>query len=186
MKEGEFAEVEFIGFVNGEKFDEGKHIIPVGKGEVLKGMDEELLKHEVGEEFEFDIPPEKAFGNRNPSLIRIIPLGELKKHNINPYPGLTLNINGILGVVRSVSGGRVIVDFNHPLAGKTLHYKVKIIRKIEDDAEKIKGLIKTLDGADVEVQKVNDKFQIKGDVKNKELLAKKIKNLLGVDVEWTQ
>ncbi len=185
MKEGEFVEVEFTGYVNGEKFDEGKHIIPVGKGELLKGVDEELLKHNPGDEFEFDILPEKAFGNRNPSLIRIISLGELKKHNINPYPGLTLNINGILGVVRSVSGGRVTVDFNHPLAGKTLHYKVKIIRKVEDNIEKIKGLIKTVDGAEVEVKETNGKFEISGEVKNKEVLSKKIRNLLGVEVVWT-
>ena len=186
MNEGEFAEVEFVGYVNGEKFDEGKHIIPIGKGEVLQGMDEELLKHNVGDEFEFDIPPEKAFGERNPSYIKIISLGELKKHNINPHPGMTLNINGILGIVRSVSGGRVIIDFNHPLAGKTLHYKVKIIRRVDDTSEKIKGLIKTLDGADITVKEVNGKFEISGDVKNKELLTKKIKSLLGVDIKWIQ
>jgi peptidylprolyl isomerase len=55
--------------------------------------------------------------------------------------GLQVNIDGAIGVVRTVSGGRTVVDFNHPLAGKDISYKVNVIRKITDDKEKIKSLV---------------------------------------------
>ena len=184
MNKGEFIEIEYEGKANGETFDKGDSVIPIGKGEVIKGMDEELLKHKVGDEFEFDIPPEKGYGKRNPSLIQIIPLGELLKHNVNPRPGLVLNINGVLGKVLSVSGGRVTIDFNHPLAGKVLHYKVKIKKEIKDEKEKIKGTIKTLTDKDVNVEEKDGKFYVKGEIENKDLMKEKIKELLGVEIQW--
>ncbi len=184
MKEGDFVEIEYEGYSNGEKFDSGKFVIPVGKGEIVKGLDEEIVKHKVGDEFEVDVPPEKGFGKRNRNLVQIIPLGQLSKHNVNPKPGMVLNINGLLGKVLSVSGGRVIVDFNHPLSGKVLHYHVKIIREVKDTKEKIKGYVKMLTDKEVDVKEENGKFIISGNVENKEFILEKLKNLLGVDVSW--
>ena len=51
---------------------------------------------------------------------------------------MQVNVDGMMATVRSVSGGRVTLDFNHPLAGKALSYWVKINRKITDTNEKIK------------------------------------------------
>ncbi|MEM1601238.1 MAG: hypothetical protein QW339_04620 [Sulfolobales archaeon] len=53
-----------------------------------------------------------------------------------------VEIGGQLGTIRSVSGGRVVVDFNHPLAGKTLTYSFKVVKKLEDGVEKVKYLVK--------------------------------------------
>ena len=183
MKEGDFVEVEYEGFSDGKKFDSGKFVVPVGKGEIVKGLDEELEKHKVGDEFEVDIPPEKGFGKRNRNLVQIIPLGELQRKNVNPRPGMILNINGLLGKVLSVSGGRVIVDFNHPLAGKVLHYHVKVLREVKDTKEKIKGIVKMLTDKDVKVEEKDGKYILSGDV-NKDLISKKLKYLLGVDISW--
>jgi len=67
-------------------------------------------------------------------------LQEFRKRQVIPFPGMTVNIDNLIGVVRTVSGGRVIVDFNHPLAGRKLEYEVKIIEQVakkEEQAEVI-------------------------------------------------
>ena len=48
----------------------------------------------------------------------------------------------MIGIIRSVTGGRVLVDFNHPLAGKELVYDLKVIKKIEDTGDKLVALLK--------------------------------------------
>ena len=72
----------------------------------------------------------------------MVPTSKFRQQNIQPVPGLQLNIDGVFGIVKTVSGGRCLVDFNHPLAGKDLIYNVKIKRVVEDDKEKIKSLLK--------------------------------------------
>jgi len=73
-------------------------------------------------------------------LLKLIPLTAFKEQKINPQVGLVLNIDDAKGIVRSVSGGRVIVDFNHPLAGKEVIYKIKILKKLEKIDDKINAL----------------------------------------------
>ena len=110
----------------------------IGSRSILPGVEEIILGMKVGEEKKFTLPPEKAFGKRLESLVRLIPLSEFKKQNIEPYPGLVITINNFNGRVVSVSGGRVKVDFNHPLAGKEIEYELKVEKKIETVEEKIK------------------------------------------------
>jgi FKBP-type peptidyl-prolyl cis-trans isomerase SlyD len=56
-------------------------------------------------------------------------------------PGLVVVLeNNLPGRIQSVSGGRVRIDFNHELAGKTLEYELKIEEKIADEKDKIKAL----------------------------------------------
>jgi len=68
---------------------------------------------------------------------------ELRKKGVKKLePGGVIEIGGIPGIVRSIGGGRAIIDFNHPLAGKTLIYRFKIIKRIDNRIEKIKHLVK--------------------------------------------
>lgn len=115
--------------------------IIIGAGHVLKGLDEALEGLEVGKKYELEIPPEKGFGKRDFRLIKTLTLGQFKKHGVYPFPGLEVEIDGKRARVLSVSSGRVRVDFNHPLAGKTLLYEVEIVEKIDDPIEQVKGLI---------------------------------------------
>ncbi len=117
-------------------------LVIIGEGRVVRGLEEKLKELGEGEEAEFDVPPEKAYGKRDPSRLRKIPLREFRKAEIEPIPGRVVEINGVPAVVRDVSGGRVLVDFNHPLAGKTIVYKVKVVRHVSDDVEKIRLLLK--------------------------------------------
>ncbi|MEM2390105.1 MAG: peptidylprolyl isomerase, partial [Ignisphaera sp.] len=92
-------------------------------------------------ELTIEIPPEKAYGSRDPSKVRIVSIRELVKNNIVPEVGKTVDIGGQIGIVKAVTGGRVLVDFNHPLAGKTLICSYRIVKVVEDDVEKIKLLL---------------------------------------------
>jgi FKBP-type peptidyl-prolyl cis-trans isomerase 2 len=79
-------------------------------------------------------------------------LSEFKKHNTNPYPGMILEADNMRGRVLSVSGGRISVDFNHPLAGKALVYDLEIKEKLENLEDKVKALIEIytrMDGSKV-------------------------------------
>ncbi len=117
-------------------------LVIIGEGRVIKGFEEALEKADVGNEVEVEIPPEKAYGLRDPSKVKVIPLKVFLKSGVRAEVGKVVEVNGELGTVRSVSSGRVVVDFNHPLADKTLIYRFKVVKKLEDDIEKVKYLIK--------------------------------------------
>lgn len=161
MKEGDFIRVDYVGKIkeSGEIFDlteekvakergiytpnfkYGSVPIVIGGGFLVKGLEEELKRMRIGERKKIIVKPEGGFGERNPKLIKLIPISEFKKQDMNPYPGMPVTINNIRGKVLSISGGRVRVDFNHPLAGKELEYEVEVKEKITDPREKIKGIL---------------------------------------------
>ena len=137
-------------------------VICVGENNILKGLEEQIIGKETGKEYKFEIVSENAFGRRNAKLIQLIPTSKFRQRNIQPMPGLQLNIDGMFGVVKTVSGGRCMVDFNHPLAGKDLVYDVKIKRIIDDNAEKLKSLLKIhLQIKDAEIELKEESVNIK-------------------------
>lgn len=116
-------------------------LIVLGEGWILKALDEEIQKLDVGQTATITIPPEKGFGNRDPDKVKMYPLRRLTAQGITPRVGMRIEVNGKIATIRAISGGRVQLDFNPPLAGKTLIYEVTIRRKIEGAEEKIKALI---------------------------------------------
>ena len=162
MKQGDFIEIEYVGRVKltGEIFDltseelakreevfnpkhtYGPALAIIGSNMIIRGVMKELEKMEVGEERTFDVSPPEGFGMRNPRLIRIIPISKFIENKINPVPGEYFEIDGMQATVQSISGGRARVDFNNPLAGKMLNYRVKILRKIEGNKNKVEKLLK--------------------------------------------
>jgi FKBP-type peptidyl-prolyl cis-trans isomerase 2 len=118
-----------------------KTVICVGHGDVVPGLDNALVDLELKKKIEVTVQPEEGFGKRNAELFKMIPLSKFKEHKIQPQPGLQLNIDNNTGIIKSVSGGRVMVDFNHPLAGKVLKYEVTITRKVEDIGEQVQGFL---------------------------------------------
>jgi len=94
-------------------------------------------------------------------------------------PGMQLNIDGMVGTIKTVSGGRTLVDFNHPLAGKELLYKIKLNKKITDDKEKLSGYLKLSLGTkdfEAEITNNNAKITFKKEIPKEaqETLKKKI------------
>lgn len=114
--------------------------ITLGKGEIIKGLEEALQEMKEGEEKTITIGPEKAFGERKKELIGLISKKEFEKRKMQPTPGMIIEVNNSYGRVQSVSGGRVRIDFNNELAGKTVEYQVKIEKELKEPKEVAKAL----------------------------------------------
>ncbi|MEM0065164.1 MAG: FKBP-type peptidyl-prolyl cis-trans isomerase [Metallosphaera sp.] len=120
----------------------GPQLVILGEHRLIKGLEESLYNLNLDEEKEIEVTPDNAYGPRDPSKVKVMSLGEVRKQGITPYPGLPVRFSdGSVGIIKSVSGGRVYIDLNHPLAGKTLVYKVKVVKQLVDDKEKIDALI---------------------------------------------
>ena len=115
--------------------------VVVGEEWVPKGLDEGLKDLKLGEEAKIEVPPEKGYGERDPSKMRLIPLRKFSKDGINPVPGMPVTIDKKTAFVRSVGAGRVQVDFNHPLAGKTLMYEITPNKVLGMEEDKIRALV---------------------------------------------
>ncbi|MEM3576993.1 MAG: FKBP-type peptidyl-prolyl cis-trans isomerase [Candidatus Bathyarchaeia archaeon] len=116
-------------------------LVVVGEGWVLKALDESFANMEVGKQSVVEIPPDKAFGARDPEKVRRVPLRHLTDKGITPSLGMRVEYDGRLATVRAIGAGRVLLDFNPPLAGKTLVYEVTVKKKLETVKEKIEALI---------------------------------------------
>ena len=201
LKKNDFIEIEFTARIkDGDIFDSNveKHlkelgsntkakpfIFSLGQGMFLKGVEESLIGKEIGKH-KIELIPEKAFGKRDPKLVNMMPIKVFHAQQINPVPGYAFNFDGRVGKVLTVSGGRVIVDFNNPLAGKDVIYEMNVLRKIAKVDEKIKSLNEFL-------FRQNPKFEVKdkklileveeGMVKFVEMFKDKYKEILGLDLE---
>lgn len=170
MKIGDFVSIDYVGKIkeSGEIFDltieeaaKRENVfnprisyrpvnIVIGGNFVISGLDEALLEMKVGEKKTVVVEPEKGFGQRDTKLIRPIPLSSFKQQDIDPTPGSFVTINRVQGKILSADGGRIRVDFNHPLAGKSLEYEVEVKREITDAIEKVKSVAGFITGVDAE------------------------------------
>ena len=159
-KENDFIEIEFIAKTKDDNkifdltnentakennlYQKEKDYSPIticlGKHDVIPGLDKQLIDKETGK-YILEIKTEEAFGKRSTELIKLVPTKIFLQQNIQPIPGLHVNLDDIVGVIKTVSGGRTIVDFNHPLSGKDLVYEVEIKRIVTDLHEKVKAVL---------------------------------------------
>ncbi len=116
-------------------------LMVVGEGWVLKPLDESFVNMEVDKKATVEISPEKAFGERDPEKVKQVHLKKLAEKGINPALGMRIEYGGKNAIIRSIGAGRVLLDFNPPLAGKTLIYEVIVSKKLEVPEEKIGALI---------------------------------------------
>lgn len=210
IKKGDFIEIEYTGRVKegniifdttneetakqnniyNENYRYGHITICIGESQVLKGIDKQLEGKELGT-YTLDIQADDAFGKKNAKLLRMVPSNVFRKQNLTPFPGLQINMDGVIGTIKTVTGGRVIVDFNHPLSSRDLVYEIKINKIITDDKEKIKSYIQLqLNQKDVNVELENDKAKVTL-FQNlpKEFTAQlsiKLKELTGRDIEFVE
>lgn len=161
IKKGDFILVDYVAKVSetGEIFDttnedvakeEGiykdggiyePNLVAVGEGWVLKALDEAFLSLKPNKTEKIEISPEKAFGKRDPAKIKRYPLRKLTSKGITPQIGMRVEVDGKLATIRTMGSGRILLDFNPPLAGKTLIYEVNIRKKLRTVKEKIKALL---------------------------------------------
>lgn len=171
FQKGDFVEIEFTGRIkDGEIFDSNikedliktdlkidpkPFVICLGQGMFLRAIDDFLVGKELGE-YQIELTPEKAFGSRNSNLIHTVPIKVFKDQNLNPIPGAVFNFDNMMGKILTVSGGRVMVDFNGPLAGKIVIYKINVRKKITDLNEKIKAFVDFLFRKDLKFEVRNN------------------------------
>ena len=117
-------------------------IVCVGHAQLLKGIDKAIVGKELNTEYTIPISAEEGFGKKKAELIELIATPKFRKHGINPVPGLQVNIDNMIGIIKTVSGGRTMVDFNHPCAGKDLMYTLKVKRMVTDTKEKAEAFLK--------------------------------------------
>lgn len=130
----------------GEKRTFGPMIICIGERQILPGLDQQLVGKEIRKEYTITLPPEQAFGKRDIKKMKILPISTFREHKMDPHPGLQIDVDGELGTVAQISGGRVIVNFNHPLSGKEVTYTMTILRQVTDQHEQITAFLKTAFG----------------------------------------
>lgn len=116
-------------------------LIVVGEGWVLKALDDNFSTMEPNKPAQVEILPENAFGQRDPEKVKRVTIKQLAAKGINPAIGMRIEYGGKNATIRSIGAGRVLLDFNPPLAGKTLTYDVTVEKKLETNDEKIVALI---------------------------------------------
>ncbi len=169
-------------------------LVCVGERQLLAGLDAQLVDKELEKEYTVTLPPEKAFGKRDIKQVKIIPMNNFQQHNLQPRPGLQVDVDGEMGVVSRISGGRVIVNFNHPLAGKEVTYSYKVLRKVTDQKEKVSAFLSPLlrlprEALKIEVKDNAAMVSIPGELPTQvsTILAQKIVQLTGLkDILFTK
>jgi len=116
-------------------------LVVVGEGWVLKALDDALLTLKLNKKETVEVPPENAFGDRDPEKVKLVPIRRLVARGINPQLGAQIEYDKRLATVRTMGSGRVTLDFNPPLAGKTLVYDVTVQKTLKTAEEKISALI---------------------------------------------
>ena len=132
------------GMYEEEKAQQGYYtpeFVIIGKpGFLNEGLTETLKDMNYFQKKSVKIPPTKAFGKRDPQKIERIGIAKFRKLNDgkNPEYGQDFtNKKGQRGVVSNILQGKVIIDYNHPLAGQSIDYNLEIVDKIESFNEKI-------------------------------------------------
>jgi len=157
MQKGEFVRISYVGRLeSGEIFDltdaelakkekifnprakYGAVPVIVGAGFIVPGLDRVLGEMSVGEKRDVMVKPEDGFGQRNAKLVRTVPERLFRRP---PAPGQVVDFGGLRGRVQSVGGGRVRVDFNHPLSGKNLKYSIEVKERIEGHKPQIEAIL---------------------------------------------
>lgn len=112
-----------------------------GYGNIIPGLEKQLLDKKVGDKFTTSIAPEEAYGEYSDEYVQEVPKANFQGvDNIEAgmqFQSQTDDGHVMLVTVRDVQDDIVIVDANHPLAGKTLHFDVEVVEIREATAEEL-------------------------------------------------
>ena len=136
VENGLFISVHYKGTLeNGEVFDtsEGRHPMEVemGAGQVITGFEKALMGMAVNEKKNFTIEPEEAYGYRDESLTHAFARSEVPAE-MDVKVGQTIALSSPEGQqvpaqIVEADDQKVVVDLNHPLAGKTLTFDIEVV-----------------------------------------------------------
>ncbi|KGQ22266.1 FKBP-type peptidyl-prolyl cis-trans isomerase [Thermus filiformis] len=118
--------------VEGEVLDQGELSYLHGHQNIIQGLEEALEGREEGEVVQAQVAPEKGYGPHDPEGVQVVPLSAFPE-DAEVVPGAQFYAQDMEGnpmplTVVAVEGEEVTIDFNHPLAGKTLDFQVEILK----------------------------------------------------------
>ena len=134
------AEAKKLNILDGTRKYEPR-LVAVGEGWLISGLDLEVQKLNVGDKKEIELSPDKAFGQRDPTQVRMVPLRKFGEREHELEVGDSVEVDNRVGIVRFIGSGRAQVDFNHRLAGKSLVYDFEVLSKVQADVDKARALI---------------------------------------------
>ena len=135
IKRGDSVRVHYTGtLADGVVFDSSRDRNPLefvlGKRTLIEGFEKALIGRNAGDQVQVTIPADEAYGDVKEQLIFKVPLGEVPPH-ITPEPGLQLSLSSPEGdlevTVTHVDGDMIVLDANHPLAGKDLTFDIEVV-----------------------------------------------------------
>lgn len=124
-------------------------VIVVGAGHMFDAVEDALVGQTVGGTGTVTIAASDAFGEFDPDQVRTVSTEKLPEDQ--RYPGARVNVDGQVGHVETVIGGRARVDFNHPLAGEEIEYEYEILEAVEDPVARAQSLLGNYLDTDLEV-----------------------------------
>ena len=147
---------------------EGRSYTPlvcvVGAGNLISGFEDSLLEAEADKDVSLVIAPVDAYGEKDPDQIETISIDKLLRHVRDPkslYIGGPVTVEGRQGILSYLAAGRARIDYNHPMAGRSLKYDYKIIKVVEGKEERVEALLEsntgqkgfevTFDGDDISI-----------------------------------
>jgi FKBP-type peptidyl-prolyl cis-trans isomerase SlyD len=135
IQNGSKVAFEYTLTVDGKVIDSSEGKAPLeytqGEGKMLPGLARQLEGLKVGDEKNIEVKPEEAYGSPDPAALKEVPITKLPPE-IKPEVGMILQGQDKEGRsfparIAEVKKDSVVMDLNHPLAGKTLFFKVKIV-----------------------------------------------------------
>ena len=150
IREKAYAAIDYtLSLDSGEVVDRSEPDEPlgfiVGTGQIIPGLEDALDGMEAGEKTRVVVEADRAYGETDPGLFRDIPRENFPA-DVSIEPGMAFEARGPHGPVsfrvRSVTDETVVADFNHPLAGKRLHFEVTVAEVREPRAEELAALAK--------------------------------------------
>jgi FKBP-type peptidyl-prolyl cis-trans isomerase SlyD len=133
---------------SGEEIDSSSEGQPLGfitgSGQIIPGLEKAMMGMKVGDSLKISVEPENAYGQVNPELFQDIPRNKFPGE-IELQPGMTFQAQGPQGPIainiREIKDeDTVVIDLNHPLAGKKLHFDLNIVEVREPTAEELSSL----------------------------------------------
>ncbi|MFW9902063.1 MAG: peptidylprolyl isomerase [Candidatus Thorarchaeota archaeon] len=138
IKDGDIIKVEYVGtFDDGKVFDSTQLNggIPlkfeVGAGQLIPGFDNSVIGKSVGDEYNIRLNPSEAYGEYKEDMTQSISIDQFPPEQ-EPKPGLMILLMGPQGqpvpaTIKEVVEDIVTLDLNHPMAGKVLNFRIKIL-----------------------------------------------------------
>ncbi len=138
IKEGSKVKFDYTLTVDGKVEDTSAGRGPLeythGAGQIIKGLEKELLGMNVGDKKTVTVAPEEGYGKVLEEAIRRVPktaVGGAEHLKVGDMVGASNAGHTFRAIVKEITDTEVVLDFNHPLAGKTLLFDVEI-KEIND------------------------------------------------------